>query len=152
MCLYRPSGMTSKRKRRVSPFSKGLAPGERLKRNALLGNVSSRWSWVGTEVDRVSNITPEHVLISCGLSQRNNNPFCQDKFSLEGTATQLAKKTIAGSGDREPDDDIIIISEDERHPCSPKNCKCNPNCLNYLGQENWEDEGGQASCFTLNMH
>lgn len=43
----------------------------------------------------------------------------------------------------ELDDDVIVISDDEPPACSKKLCKGNPNCLNYLGQERWEDEGIQ---------
>ncbi|KAG5724013.1 Ubiquitin carboxyl-terminal hydrolase 48 [Termitomyces sp. T112] len=129
--------MTSKRKRRVSPSSKGLAPGERLKRNVLPSD--SRWGWVGIEVDRVSSITSEHLLISCGLSKRNNHPSCQNKYFQGVTAAQLVRKPITASVDGELDDEVIVISDDEGHPCSPRSCKSNPNCLNYLGQESWED-------------
>lgn len=38
-------------------------------------------------------------------------------------------------------EDIIVISDDDAPSCSKKDCKTNPNCLNYLGQESWEDEG-----------
>ncbi|KAG5647281.1 hypothetical protein DXG03_000817 [Asterophora parasitica] len=49
--------------------------------------------------------------------------------------------------DGELDDDIIIISDDEGHPCAAKACKFSPNCLNYLGQENWEDEDVLVNAF-----
>ncbi|KAG6851255.1 hypothetical protein H0H93_011691 [Arthromyces matolae] len=140
--------MSLKRKRRAPPL-KGLAPGERLKRSTLSGNGSSYWAWVGVEVDSVSNITPEHRSISCGLSKRNNFPFCSNKYSQTGI--QTVEKPIEASfgtlNGEVSDDEIIIISDDEEHPCDPKVCKNNPNCLNYLGQDKWEDEDVALEAF-----
>ncbi|KAG6814529.1 hypothetical protein H0H92_000055 [Tricholoma furcatifolium] len=142
--------MATKRKRRVSPSSQGLAPGEQLKRSVLPGNNPSRWGWVGTEVNRASDISPEHLLISCGLSKRNNHPFCQNKYSLTSrpeTTNQSVRKNDKLLVDGELDDDVIIISDDEGLPCSAKNCKSNPNCLNYLGQDKWENQDGALESF-----
>ncbi|KAF5380840.1 hypothetical protein D9615_004069 [Tricholomella constricta] len=142
--------MPPKRKRRVSLTSEGLAPGEQLKRSTLPGNNSSSWGWVGTEVSRASDITPEHLLVSCGLSERNNHPFCFNKYSSNSQnvsklkAEETRKVPLA---DGELDDDVIIISDDEGPPCGLKICKFNPNCLNYLGQENWEDEDEAVDAF-----
>ena len=38
-------------------------------------------------------------------------------------------------------DDVIVISDDEGPMCTNKICKYNPYCLNYLGQDKWEDSG-----------
>lgn len=137
--------MPLKRKRGVSLTSKGLAPGEQLKRSTHSGNNASPWAWVGTEVVTPSEITSEHLLVACGLSERNAHPCCLNKYSslpctLPATAqspTQLKGSSVNG----ELDEDVIVISDDEPLQCVRKSCKTNPNCLNYLGQENWEDEG-----------
>ncbi|KAF8077825.1 hypothetical protein FPV67DRAFT_1557276 [Lyophyllum atratum] len=142
--------MPPKRKRRASLTNKGLAPGEQLKRSALPGNNSSSWGWVGTEVIRASDITPEHHLVSCGLSKRNNHPFCLNKYSpisQNFAKPQLDKTHEVQPTDGELDDDVIIISDDEVPPCGLKTCKSNPNCLNYLGQEDWEDEDDAMAAF-----
>ncbi|GLB34824.1 putative cysteine proteinase [Lyophyllum shimeji] len=142
--------MPPKRKRRVSLTSKGLAPGEPLKRSTLPGNSTSAWGWVGTEVVQASDITPEHCLISCGLSKRNNHPFCPNKYSPSSQVTvkpQPEETHKAPPVDGELDDDVIIISDDEGPPCGLKACKSNPNCLNYLGQEDWEDEEAATEAF-----
>ncbi|KAG5638283.1 hypothetical protein H0H81_000929 [Sphagnurus paluster] len=150
--------MPSKRKRRVSLTSKGLAPGEQLKRSALPGNHSSSWGWVGTEVVRVEDITPEHLLVCCGLSKRNKNPFCPNKYARiptaklkdEETQTQTQHALPVAGG--EIDDDIIIISDDDRGlSCDRKTCKLNPHCLNYLGQEDWEDEEDALETFMKSL-
>lgn len=130
--------MAPKRKRRASPLPKVLAAGEHLQRNKLSGNESPSWGWVGTDVLDVSQITKEHRMATCGLSRRSRNSFCANKYALldrRSTSTSHSK-TNGGL-----DDDIIVISDDEPPPCSKKLCKNNPNCLNYLGQEKWEDEG-----------
>lgn len=139
--------MAFKRKRRTSPAPKGLSAGEQLKRSTLAGTPT--WGWVGIEVLDSSQITTEHRMMSCGLSSRNKNPFCSNKYaSVEKRSKSLCEgldapmsSTVPNS---EPDDDVIVISDDEPPPCSKKLCRNNPNCLNYLGQDEWEDEGEWA--------
>jgi hypothetical protein len=137
--------MAPKRKRNSSLPPKGLASGELLKRNAITSG--SPWGWVGTEVTDLTDITLEHRMLACNLSQRNDIPYCLNKFAEkedEGHAKKSKEepKPALPSVDGELDDDIIIISDDEQPSCSKKLCKTNPNCLNYLGQKMWEDEGG----------
>lgn len=118
---------------------KGLAAGEQLKRSLLIGNDSSAWGWVGTEVLDRSEITQEHRMITCGLSKRSRHPFCPNKYAPVYKQRASPRNDIAKDG--ELDDDVIVISDDELPPCSKKLCRNNPNCLNYLGQEKWEGEG-----------
>jgi hypothetical protein len=133
--------MTAKRKRRTSPHSKGLAPGESLKRDKLAGNIYTAWGWVGTEVSDDSKITEEHILATCGFSRRNTIPFCANAYHSVLSEPSAQQKSRVNSLDEELDEDVIIISDDDPPPCNKKSCKNNPNCLNYLGQEGWEDEG-----------
>jgi ubiquitin carboxyl-terminal hydrolase 48 len=78
--------------------------------------------------------------MTCGLSRRSRNPFCTNKYAPkpEKQRSSTPKHEVA---DGELQDDVIVISDDEPQPCSKKLCKHNPNCLNHLGQETWEDEG-----------
>lgn len=78
--------------------------------------------------------------MTCGLSRRSKNPFCVNKYAHkpEKRSSPVPKRDVA---DGELQDDVIVISDDEPPPCSKKLCKNNPNCLNYLGQDTWEDEG-----------
>jgi ubiquitin carboxyl-terminal hydrolase 48 len=135
--------MAPKRKRNASLPPKGLTSGELLNRNAIAS--ASPWGWVGTEVTDLADITLEHRLLACGLSQRNVILYCRNKFGAkedEAHATFSKEHQLPLQGvDGELDDDIIVISDDEQPSCSKKLCKSNPNCLNYLGQEMWEDEG-----------
>lgn len=134
--------MPPKRKRRGSPSSRGLIAGEVLKRSTLPGNSTLPWGWVGTEVVDVSQITREHLLMACGLSARNTHPLCRNNYALEAEerdSPQAPTPKLPVNG--EPNDDVIVISDDEEPICSKKACKNNPNCLNYLGQDLWEDEG-----------
>ncbi|KAF9218284.1 cysteine proteinase, partial [Gyrodon lividus] len=135
--------MPPKRKRRASPPPKGLPAGEPLKRAKLAGSESSTWGWVGTEASDPSHITLGHRLMTCGLSGRNGNPFCGNKYVSKPEMPKLApsaenSETSVAKGELE--NDIIIVSDDEPPPCNKKVCKNNPNCLNYLGQEKWENE------------
>lgn len=85
-------------------------------------------------------------MMSCGLSSRNKQPFCSNKYA----SIEKKRKSPREDSDipmsptvsnYELDNDVIVISDDEPPPCSKKLCKNNPNCLNYLGQDKWEDEG-----------
>ncbi|KAF5330471.1 hypothetical protein D9619_005916 [Psilocybe cf. subviscida] len=132
--------MPPKRKRTAALPTKGLLPGEQLKRNALSG--SSSWAWVGTEVYDVKHITPRHRLLACHLDSQSpchTNKYApqqEPKHERTPECTKLAPLNANG----ELEDDIIIISDDELPTCSKKDCKNNPLCLNYLGQDIWEDE------------
>ncbi|KAH7929713.1 cysteine proteinase [Leucogyrophana mollusca] len=142
--------MPPKRKRRASPAAKGLAAGEQLKRGKLAGNDSSTWGWVDTEVSDPSKITLEHRLMTCGLSKRNRNPFCANKYASnqkERTSRSPTRETKDKPADGELDNDVIVISDDELPPCDKKSCRNNPNCLNHLGQEKWEDEDKALELF-----
>ncbi|KAF8969843.1 hypothetical protein BDZ97DRAFT_1956803 [Flammula alnicola] len=132
--------MAPKRKRTTSLQPKGLSAGEQLKRDALPGpSSSSPWAWVGTEVTDAANITLEHRLATCNLSWKNNNAFCSNKYSTNETSS--SKPTVPlSNANGELSEDIIIISDDDEISCTKKGCKTNPNCLNYLGQNAWEDE------------
>ncbi|KAI6138857.1 hypothetical protein EDD17DRAFT_1782678 [Pisolithus thermaeus] len=135
--------MPPKRKRRPSPPPKGLAAGEHLKRAKLAGNNSSAWGWVDIEVSDPSQITPEHRLMTCGLSRRNRNPFCGNKYVSKPEQSQptVTLEPTVETANGESENDIIVVSDDEPPNCAKKACKNNPNCLNYLGQDKWEDEG-----------
>ncbi|KAJ3574829.1 hypothetical protein NP233_g1494 [Leucocoprinus birnbaumii] len=127
--------MPAKRRKRSPPPNQGLAPGESLQRYLVptRSTHSALWSWIGSEVTEERDISYDHCLAACGLSDKNEYPFCVNKFAPP--VPKPAREEIV------LDDDIIIISDDEERRCTKKNCKENPNCLNYLGQDKWEDEG-----------
>ncbi|KAH9173623.1 cysteine proteinase [Lactarius sanguifluus] len=133
--------MYTKRKRRQSQQNEGLAAGERLKRHKLtsdLGNDwDSPWGWVGTSITDASRITEEHLLATCGFSRRSRHPFCANKYQkCSAMSVDLVETDASGE---EQIQDVIIISDDGAPTCNKKNCSKNPNCLNYLAQDRWED-------------
>lgn len=138
-----PAYMPPKRLRRASPHSYGLSAGERLKRAKLAGNDYLAWSWVGSEVTEPSQITQEHRLATCGFSDLNPYPFCANKYPVASKSRLAIKREEETSAkvEGELEDDIIVVSDDESPACTSKGCKSNPNCLNYIGQEKWENEG-----------
>ncbi|KAF7965268.1 hypothetical protein HWV62_44723, partial [Athelia sp. TMB] len=139
--------MAIKRKRHADPAPKVLAPGEYLKRSALVGGVTDySWGWVGTDVRDPARITSEHRMRSCGLSRGSKHSYCSNKYAPEKNVRDSGTRNQEAAGG-ELDDDVIVISDDEPSPCSKKLCKGNPNCLNYLGQDKWEEEG--AHFYTL---
>ncbi|KAI0345367.1 cysteine proteinase [Trametopsis cervina] len=128
--------MPPKRPRRTSPATQGLSAGERLKRAKLSGYDRFAWTWVGTEVNNAAHITQEHRLATCGFNDSSAFQFCANKYR-ESVAKQEKTETKVAGG---LDDDIIVVSDDETPACNVKNCRGNPHCLNYLGQEKWENE------------
>ncbi|KAF5389843.1 hypothetical protein D9757_003699 [Collybiopsis confluens] len=131
-----------KRTRQNNSTSNGLVAGQILRRDEL-----NSWGWVGTEVTDASLITREHLLATCGLYGRNARRFCHKNTSE--TRTQSLEQTRSKSTSHNEHNDVIVISdsEDEARSCSKKFCKSNPNCLNYLGQDQWADEESAAENF-----
>ncbi|KAL1744566.1 hypothetical protein HDZ31DRAFT_38456 [Schizophyllum fasciatum] len=137
--------MAPKRKRRDEP--KGLAPGQLLKRARLPGTTHSPWAWVGTDVLDPTHITDDHRRTACGFSVRSPHSFCANKYASEYRQAQRERQRRRKAADKRGSspaqgDDVIVVSDTEDAPaeCSKKHCKGNPNCLNYLGQDKWEDE------------
>lgn len=150
--------MAIKRKRGAEVAPKGLAPGERLKRHKL--DISDpEFGWVHSEIRDASKIRDEHLQAACGFHQRNafKKPVCKNKYATptpvparaNGLKNESSKPDLlAKEQDVAPgEDEIIHISDDDDDvtyiapQCSKRACKANPNCLNYLGQEKWLDEG-----------
>lgn len=134
--------MVSKRKRTVQnglETRSGLAAGQILKRNTLAGDITSPWGWAGTEVRSAAGITPEHRLATCRLSKRNKRTLCPNKYAPKDAAAPKAEASVSSSlGD---EDMIDVDAIDDSTNCSKRTCKSNPFCLNYLGQDKWEDSG-----------
>ncbi|KAH9998092.1 cysteine proteinase [Russula compacta] len=133
--------MYTKRKRRQNQQHEGLASGERIKRHKLTsdlgGDWDSPWGWVGTSVKDASGITQEHLLATCGFSRQSHHSFCANKYRKRPAKTvDNAEAVVSGEG---PEKDVVIISDNESPICSKKYCSKNPNCLNYLAQDRWED-------------
>ncbi|PPQ64679.1 hypothetical protein CVT26_002769 [Gymnopilus dilepis] len=145
--------MPPKRKRNASLPLKGLQPGQKLKRDVLPAvlSASGQWGWVGSQARTPEQITLEHRLTACNLSKRNNVSICRNKYSRSEVNSQsghLPTHPMLPSGaNGELEEDIIIISDDEGPSCSKKSCKSNPYCLNYLGQDSWEDEDAMSEKF-----
>ncbi|KAI0934305.1 hypothetical protein AcV5_006190 [Taiwanofungus camphoratus] len=143
--------MPPKRMRRASPAPAGLSAGERLKRTKLAGSHSySAWGWVGTEVTDALDITQEHLLATCGFSKNSPHPLCANKYAVcpkVEAPRRKSQKAQEPKAEGELEDDVIVISDDDAPSCSNKGCKSNPYCLNYLGQEKWENEDKARQAF-----
>ena len=129
--------MAAKRRRTQN---KGLPPGEKLK----IDPSAEKWGWVYSQVTSPDMIRDVHLRATCRFNKQA--PLCRNKFSepAENSTKSKGKEKEVEDLVSEDPDGVIVISddEDEKHTCSKKTCKWNPNCLNYLGQEAWEDEGG----------
>ena len=135
--------MYTKRRKRQNQQHEGLAPGERFKRHKLMSNLEgdwdSPWGWVGTNVTDASGITEEHLLATCGFSRKSRHVFCANKYRKHPVKTASPAEPVISGDDLAKD--IVVISDDETPTCSKKYCSKNPNCLNYLAQDRWEDAG-----------
>jgi len=131
--------MPPKRKRREANGN-GLAAGQTIDRSALQGNNKSNWWWAGTEVFDAASITNEYYLAACGLSSRNRRSICANKYVEDTKSTRRNTPPKKDSG-MDIGDDVIVVSEDSGPTCTKKSCKTSPFCLNYLGQDKWENEG-----------
>ncbi|KAL5489782.1 hypothetical protein ACEPAI_4614 [Sanghuangporus weigelae] len=141
--------MREKRKRNVTSTTKGLSAGEKLNRNRLLAECDLRWNWIGTEAKHVSEITRDHCLRAAGLVVPGSKRPCPNKFTKPKRRQSFPHQTVLKSEDSE---DVIVISdEDEDVSCEKKRCRDNPYCLNYLGQEKWEDEDKAQETY-LKLH
>ena len=141
---------------------KGLAAGVQLERESLpsrpvnsvngVGDSSDPWGWVLNPVQTVDQIKEEHQLRVCGISLEPLSA-CPNKYEKK-----YNEESSVNSGSRKKqkvldeansaDVDVIIVSSDDENeptnltkaPCSKKGCRNDPRCLNYLGQDLWEDE------------
>ncbi len=97
-----------------------------------------------------SEITDQHRMATCGFSSNSTYPLCPNKYSEkrkfsptkeESPQTKQPHEHADASAQAGTVDDVIVISDDEGPTCGSKTCKQNPYCLNYLGQDTWEDAG-----------
>lgn len=153
--LMPPKRETTKRLAR----EKGLGVGVQLKRASLpskpvtgaygLDNSGDPWGWILNPVECVEDIKEENLLRACGISL-DRSSYCPNLYASkqedeEGSPRKKQKLLIDVDS---PDEDVIIVSsDDESKPtilskgaCTKKGCKGDPQCLNYLGQEMWEDQ------------
>ncbi|PPQ63065.1 hypothetical protein CVT24_005920 [Panaeolus cyanescens] len=130
-------------KRKRQDRNNGLQANEKLKQKAAHQTSNSApWGWVVTEVSQIDEISLEHRLSTCNFSSRNKQPRCRNVYA-PSSSTSKGLSPIATSStvvQGESEDDVIIISDTEDDICDKKSCKSNPFCLNYLGQDFWEDE------------
>lgn len=115
------------------------------------------WNWVFSEVSDPVNITKEHILSAYGFAPRNasSRPICPNKLTqttraanhLEDSVTAVDTSQITHAFSAESDALEVQVAEDKIHVpnslalCSRNVCLANPNCVNHLGQDLFQDEG-----------
>ncbi|KZO97701.1 hypothetical protein CALVIDRAFT_535804 [Calocera viscosa TUFC12733] len=114
----------------------------------------SRWSWVKLHVKAVDQINAKHMAWACGFAEESGYPLCVNKWSKEAKNREdkgKGKEVETKAADEElkseeaPKADVIDLTA--QTPCDKKKCRDNPNCLNHLGQEAWEDEEEARKAF-----
>jgi len=134
--LERTRFMPPKRKRNARVGTNGFVASGKPKSHGC-------WGWVSSEVRDMDDITLEHRMTASNLSIRNGNPLCQNKYSVGRHKSPVfdAASPTATHVNGELSEDIIVVSDADEPLCTKKACKRNPYCLNYLGQDMWDDEG-----------
>ncbi|KZV97028.1 cysteine proteinase [Exidia glandulosa HHB12029] len=114
------------------------------KKRVVVPQRALEWGWVGTLARDAADITPDMRLRTCGLAAANKWPICPNKFSAPTPTEPLDEGDARGKKRPRLDSDV---EPDVEHECSKKACKANPNCLNWLGQEEWVERGGAMGKF-----
>ncbi|KAJ3544080.1 hypothetical protein NMY22_g2917 [Coprinellus aureogranulatus] len=126
---------TKRRRLPLASTAKQTPAEQTLKQFASPKDGPGRWSWVGTEIERPNDISRSHTLAAYGFTSQSGFSICPNKFPARQSAAQTAVPQSELN-----EEEIIVISDDEATPiCSKKNCKGNPRCLNYMGQDVWEN-------------
>jgi uncharacterized UBP type Zn finger protein len=86
------------------------------------------------------HITPEHRLRACGLSAGASRNCCPNKYTAQTSAEREMNA-------QDTQDDAVIIVDEDLIVCTRKRCKASPTCLNYLGQEQWENDERSKKLF-----
>ncbi|EJD41060.1 cysteine proteinase [Auricularia subglabra TFB-10046 SS5] len=119
------------------------------KKRATQPQRALEWGWVGTIARDAAEITPDMRLRTCGLARANKWPLCANGFAQpdDGDARGKKRPRLDKSCAAVGDDDDDYNDDQVDYECSKKACKANPNCLNWLGQDEWEDGGGARTKF-----
>lgn len=128
------SAASLKRKREKSPEESTKIRSKRVKgstSSTSTPHAALRWlSYVADETE----ITRECSLAFLGVGTLGDKTPCANKFAT------VHLEALDANGP-----DIIVLSSDKDNglqevtPCTRSRCKSNPYCLNYLGQEKWEN-------------
>ena len=114
--------MVEKRKLSPAPDGKGkYILRDRYARSKLENDL--RWKWIGSEVTHFDDITLALCLRAAGLELQDGRGPCRNRFAGDVNLDSSAD-------DKELD-----------FFCTKRRCKDSPFCLNFLGQEQWENEG-----------
>jgi hypothetical protein len=123
----------SKRKRDISPETTSKTRGKRQKTLSLSAKEDGSQSWM-RDVQDSGEIMQEHAQAACGIGPLGFKQCCPSKFATKPLAP-LDEAVVV-------EHDVIVLSDSDDEVqlvCSKAKCKNNPYCLNYLGQEKWED-------------
>jgi hypothetical protein len=135
----------------------------------LTGFDARSWGWVNdsdTLLESPAHLTQHHRRSICAFTPGQGKRICPSKYKFSSlsddghSSPQKADKDTntpskTPSKKRAESDVIMVLDSDddvkeervervEEETCSKKACKFNPQCLNYLGQIKWIDEGMKA--------
>ncbi|KAG8960305.1 hypothetical protein FRC03_006787 [Tulasnella sp. 419] len=107
---------------------------------------SLRWHWLDDTITTDAPIPLNHLLDTYAFTPGRWKNICPNKFVEKSPS----KKTKSKAEAKDKDGYILISSESEDEQssvCRIRDCRNNPQCLNYLGQTKWEDEDAAKEAF-----
>ena len=122
-----PKAPPNGKRRREDALEDRPGPATKRLKTDITNWTTPRYPWLAS-IQNASEVGIEHVLALCGLGPLAKTPLCPNKFQKRADSEGSVVEVSDG--------------EDETtHNCSKVKCRNNPYCLNYLGQERWENEG-----------
>ena len=152
-----PKAPPNGKRRREGALEDRQGPSTKRLKTDITSWTTPRYPWLAS-IQSASEVNIEHILALCGLGPLSKIPLCPNKFQKRVRARADADSTGDddvvelsdgdGDGDGDEDEDETITTthnNNNNDSCSKVKCRNNPYCLNYLGQERWENQGQSVS-------
>ncbi|KAG0305301.1 hypothetical protein BGZ97_001156 [Linnemannia gamsii] len=102
-----------------------------------------QWQFVGNEVRDVHDLTMDHIRAIYGLGPLNRTGTNRNSVNAKATGnnTKSAYPYCSNRYKDSPSGSPLLVKGKAGNCCTSARCKDgNPHCLNYMGQEQWENE------------
>jgi hypothetical protein len=115
--------------------------------SAMPPKKDKQWQFVGNEVRDVHDLTMDHIRAIYGLGPLNRTGTNRNSVNAKATGnnTKSAYPYCSNRYKDSPSGSPLLVKGKAGNCCTSARCKDgNPHCLNYMGQEQWENEGRHA--------
>ena len=136
-----PKAPPNGKRRREGALEDRQGPSTKRLKTDITSWTTPRYPWLAS-IQSASDVKIEHILALCGLGPLSKTPLCPNKFqNTRDDVVELSDGDGDGDGDGDEDETITTTHNNNNDSCSKVKCRNNPYCLNYLGQERWENQG-----------